>query len=72
MPLSMIEVGKLVAVVRVGGAPAVRQRLADLGFVEGTQIDVIQSQSGNMIVKVKESKLAITKEMANKIVVNPL
>lgn len=72
MPLSMIEAGKLVAVVRVGGAPAVRQRLADLGFVEGTQIDVIQSQSGNMIVKVKESKLAITKEMANKIVVNPL
>jgi hypothetical protein len=43
-----------------------------LGFVEGTQIDIIQAQSGNLIVKVKDSKLAITKEMANKIVVNPL
>lgn len=72
MPLSMVEAGKTVVVVRVGGAPAVKQRLADLGFVEGTQIDVVQAQSGNLIVKVKDSKLAITKEMANKIVVNPL
>lgn len=72
MPLSMAEAGKTVVVVRVGGAPATKQRLSDLGFVEGAQIDVIQAQSGNMIVKVKDSKLAVTKEMANKIVVNPL
>ena len=62
MPLSMVETGKTVVVVRVGGAPAVKQRLADLGFVEGTQIDIIQAQSGNLIVKVKDSKLAIFKE----------
>ena len=54
MPLSMVETGKTVVVVRVGGAPAVKQRLADLGFVEGTQIDIIQAQSGNLIVKVKD------------------
>ena len=72
MPLSMVEVGQKVSVMRVGGTPAIKHRLADLGFVDGTQIDIIQSQDGNMIVKVKDSKLAITKEMANKIVVKPL
>lgn len=72
MPLSMVEVGQKVSVMRVGGTPAIKQRLADLGFVDGTQIDIIQSQDGNMIIKVKDSKLAITKEMANKIVVKPL
>ena len=51
MPLSMVEVGQKVSVMRVGGTPAIKQRLADLGFVD---------------------KLAITKEMANKIVVKPL
>ncbi|MDY6038654.1 MAG: FeoA family protein [Eubacterium sp.] len=72
MPLSMVEAGEAVKVTRVGGAPATKQRLADLGFVDGTQVDVVQSQNGNLIVKVKDSKLAITKEMANKIVVSPL
>ncbi len=70
MPITMAQLGDTVTVVRIGGTGKDRQRLIDLGFVEGTKVSIIQSQSGNLIVKIKNSTLAITREMASKIFIN--
>ncbi len=67
MPLLMVNAGEEAVVSRVGGRPEVKQHLSDLGFVEGTKVAVVQAQGGDMIVKVRDSKLALTKEMAGKI-----
>ena len=67
MPLLMAEQGKTVTVARVGGRPDMKQRLGELGFVDGTPVEVIQAQGGDMIVKVRDARLAITREMAAKI-----
>ncbi len=56
-------------VKKVGGSPEVRAHLADLGFVAGGNVTVISTMGGNLIVNVKESRVAISKEMANKIMV---
>ena len=67
MPILMAKPGEVVTIARVTGSPNIRQRLGELGFVPGTKVDVIQSHGGDMIVKVKDSKLALTREMAAKI-----
>ncbi len=72
MPITMVSSGSSVKVSRVAGSGKTKQRLAELGFAPGTLIDVIQSHGGNMIVRVKDSKLALTREMANKIMVDSL
>ena len=69
LPILMANTGDCVKVVRVGGRPDVKKHLEDLGFVPDTEVNIIQSTGGNMIIKVKDSKLAITKEMAEKIMV---
>ena len=70
MPILMANPGDVVTVARVTGSPNIKQRLGELGFVAGTEVSVIQSNGGNMIVKVKDSKLALTKEMASKIMMD--
>ena len=72
LPIMMARNGEMLRVSRIGGRPEVKQHLMDLGFVLGTPVTVIQSQNGAMIVKVKDSKLAITKEMAEKIMVDTM
>ena len=67
MPLLLAAAGDTVKVQRVSGAPEVKKHLEDLGFVPDTPVEVIQSQGGDMIVKIRDSKLALTKEMAQKI-----
>ena len=69
MPLSMLRSGERAVVKKIGGSPETRNHLADLGFVSDAQVSVIQSQGGNLIVNIKDSRLALTKEMATRIMV---
>lgn len=69
MPLSMINEGATGTVARVGGKEDTRRFLENLGFVPGVSVTVISRLGGNMIVNVKDSRIAIGNDMANKIMV---
>ena len=69
MPLTMARTGEENLIKKVGGNPDVRQFLENLGFVAGAQVSVVSEISGNVIVKIKESRVAISREMASKIMV---
>ena len=69
MPLVYAEVGEPQIIRRIGGTPEVKQHLADMGFVVGGNVTVISEADGNMIVNIKESRVAIGKEMALKIMI---
>lgn len=69
MPLSMINEGVTGTVARVGGKEETRRFLENLGFVPGVSVTVISRLGGNMIVNVKDSRIAIGNDMANKIMV---
>ena len=69
MPLSMAKEGELNVIKKVGGKEETRQFLENLGFVTGGMVTVISQMGGNLIVNVKESRVAIGKDMANKIMV---
>jgi ferrous iron transport protein A len=69
MPLTMARTGEQAFIKRVGGRAETRQFLENLGFVPGSPITIITEISGNVIVSIKESRIAISREMANKIMV---
>lgn len=69
MPLTLASVGEENTIRKVGGNPAVRAHLENLGFVPGGNATIISTIGGNLIVNVKESRVAISKEMAGKIMV---
>ena len=69
MPLSMAVIGEKKRVIKVGGKDEVRRFLQNLGFVEGAEITVVSGLSGNMIINVKDTRIAIDKSMANRIMV---
>ena len=69
MPLTLATVGEENIIKRIGGLPEVRQHLENLGFVVGGTVTVITTLGGNVIVNVKEARIAISKEMAQKIMV---
>ena len=69
MPLSLINEGATGTVARVGGKEETRRFLENLGFVPGVSVTVISRLGGNMIVNVKDSRIAIGNDMANKIMV---
>lgn len=69
MPLSLAGVGEENTVKKIGGTPEVKQHLADLGFVVGGAVTIITALGGNVIVNVKESRVAISEELARKIMV---
>lgn len=69
MPLSMINEGATGTVARVGGKEETRRFLENLGFVPGVSVTVISKLGGNMIVNVKDSRIAIGNDMVNKIMV---
>lgn len=69
MPLTMAREGEVTSIKRVGGKEEVRRHLENMGFVPGTDVTVISVNNGNVIVNVKESRVAISKEMANKIMI---
>lgn len=69
MPLSMVKAGEPIVIRKVGGKEETRRFLEGLGFVAGGEVTVVSEMDGNMIVNVKDSRVAIGKEMANKIIV---
>ena len=69
MPLSMVKEGEPNTILRVGGNEETKRFLENLGFVVGGTVTVISETDGNMIVNVKDSRVAIGKDMANKIMV---
>lgn len=69
MPLTMAKTGEEQLIKKVGGKPEVRQFIENLGFVPGATVTVITAIGGNVIVHVKDSRVAISREMANKILV---
>ena len=68
-PLSMVKEGEPNIIKKVGGKEETRKFLENLGFVTGGTVTVISQTGGNMIVNVKDSRVAIGKDMANKIMV---
>ncbi len=69
MPLNLAQPGEESIIRKIGGKPEVKQHLENLGFVVGGAVSVISEMGGNVIVNVKESRIAISKEMAGKIYV---
>lgn len=69
MPLSMAKEGEENIVKKVGGKEDTKRFLENLGFVVGGSVIVISQMNGNIIVNVKDSRVAIGKDMANKILV---
>ena len=69
MPLTLAEVGEENIIRKVGGKQEVKTHLENLGFVVGGAVTVINAIGGNVIVNVKDSRVAIGRDMANKIMV---
>ena len=69
IPLDLAVVGEENIIRRVGGNPETKKHLEDMGFIAGSAVTVISTINGNLIVKIKESRVAISKEMAAKIMV---
>ena len=69
LPMSMAGVGEKVVIRKITGDEKVRQRLAELGFVVDEEVTILSASYGNMIVKVKDSRIAIGLDMANRILV---
>ena len=67
MPLSLLRAGESSLITRVGGNAETRQFLENLGFVVGTPVTVVSELSGNIIVLIRESRVAISREMAARI-----
>ena len=69
MPLTLAKIGETNLVRHIGGTPEVRRHLENIGFVVGTEVTVLNSMNGNVIVRVKEARVAVSREMAQKILV---
>ena len=69
MPLTFANIGEENIIRKVGGKPEVKKHLENLGFNTGGSVTIISTISGNLIVNVKETRVAISKEMAGKIMV---
>lgn len=69
MPLNLANVGEENIIKRIGGKPDVKKHLENLGFVAGSSVTIISALGGNIIVNVKETRVAISEEMARKIMV---
>ncbi len=69
MPLILANVGEENIIKKVGGAAEVKKHLEDLGFVVGGTVTVVASVGGNVIVNVKEARVAISREMAQRIMI---
>ena len=69
MPLTVADTGEEYVIKRIGGKPEVKQHLENLGFVVGGNVSVITAMGGNVIVNVKEARVAISEEMARKIMI---
>ncbi len=69
MPLTFAKVGETSRIVKITGKDEVRQHLANLGFVSGEQVTVVSEMAGNLILKIKDSRIALDKGMASRIMI---
>ena len=69
MPLMLAGIGEENTIKKIGGSPEIKKHLEDLGFVVGGSVTVVNALGGNVIVNVKESRVAISEEMARRILV---
>lgn len=69
MPLQFADVGEEQVIRRIGGTPEVKKHLENLGFVVGGTVRVVSSSGGNLIVSVKDARIAVSREMAQKIMI---
>ncbi|MBR1770764.1 MAG: ferrous iron transport protein A [Lachnospiraceae bacterium] len=69
MPLSLATIGEENIIRKIGGSPEVKKHLEDLGFVVGGSATVVSSLGGNVIVRVKESRVAINDDLARRIMI---
>ena len=69
MPLMLAGTGEENTIKKIGGSPEIKKHLEDLGFVVGGSVTIVNALGGNVIVNVKESRVAISEEMARRIMV---
>lgn len=69
MPLTFASVGEVNTIKKIGGLPEVKKHLENLGFVVGSNVTVINAIGGNLIVCVKDARIAVSREMAQKIMI---
>ena len=69
MPLTMAKTGETVTIRKITGKDEVRQHLAELGFVVDSDVTVVSVIAGNLILQVKDSRIALDKTMANRIMI---
>ena len=69
MPLTMLNIGETGKIKRIGGYEETRRFLNNLGFVVGTEVSVVSAIGGNVIVNIKDSRVAINEDMAKRIMV---
>lgn len=69
MPLVLAGVGEENIIKKIGGTPEVKKHLENLGFVVGGNVTIVNTLGGNLIVNVKEARVAISEEMARKIMI---
>ena len=69
MPLLLANVGEENVIKRIGGSPEVKQHLENLGFVVGGSVIIVNTMGGNLIVNVKETRVAVSRELAQKIMI---
>lgn len=69
MPLNLANAGETQIIRKIGGNPEVKKHLKNLGFTIGGEISIVSTLGGNLIVKVKESRVAVSDELARKIMV---
>ena len=69
MPLALANAREVNIIKKIGGSPEVKQHLENLGFVVGGTVTIVNTLAGNLIVNVKETRVAISEEMARKIMI---
>ncbi len=69
MPLTIAKAGETVTIRKITGKDEIRLHLAELGFVVGSQVVVVNEIAGNLILQVKDSRIALDKTMANRIMI---
>ena len=72
LPLSLATMGKKYKVIRINGRDEQKRHLKNLGFVEGETVQIANELEGNLIIAVKDSRIALSKEMSNRIVVEEI
>ena len=70
LPLTFVKSGDFVKIIKINGKDEVKKHLSDLGFVDGTICPVISSHNGDIILSVKDSRLAVTKDMADRVMID--